>query len=128
MTPERYRQVGSIYHAALELDRNARAAWLAEACARDDTLRKEVELLLASNEGAGDLSRGPRSRWWPGSWQRMRRPGSPERRSAITVLSLLGSGGMAEVYLAEDLIPPRNKLFIRGTGRYCSRYLGGSRC
>ena len=55
MTPERYRQVGSIYHAALELDRNARAAWPAEACAGDDALRQEVELLLASNEGAGDF-------------------------------------------------------------------------
>jgi hypothetical protein len=32
MTPERYRQVGHLYHTTLELEPEARGAFLANAC------------------------------------------------------------------------------------------------
>jgi len=39
---ERWKQVENIYHAALERETATRAAFLAEACAGDDELRREV--------------------------------------------------------------------------------------
>jgi eukaryotic-like serine/threonine-protein kinase len=43
---ERWQQIERIYHAARELDASARSEFLAEACAGDDDLRREVESLL----------------------------------------------------------------------------------
>ncbi len=39
MTPERWRYIERLYHAALERDKDEQAAFLAEACAGDDELR-----------------------------------------------------------------------------------------
>jgi hypothetical protein len=52
MTPDRWRQVEEFYHAALEHDPAERFHFLAQACAGDDALRREVESLLALDEGA----------------------------------------------------------------------------
>ena len=43
MTPERWRQVQDLCHAALARPAEDRAAFLATACAGDDVLRREVE-------------------------------------------------------------------------------------
>ena len=59
MTPERYRQVGDLYHAALEVDASERAAFLERACAGDDDLRHEVESLIASHEQATEFIAAP---------------------------------------------------------------------
>ena len=50
MTPERWQQIEKLFYAALEREPNQRAAWLAEACAGDESLREEVEALLAKAE------------------------------------------------------------------------------
>src|SRR5262245_38696963 len=50
MTPERYEQVCQICYDALELEVSQRAAFLDRACADDESLRREVEGMLA-NEG-----------------------------------------------------------------------------
>jgi serine/threonine-protein kinase len=48
MTPERWRRIEAVYHAALECDPGQqRQAYLADACAGDEDLRREVESLLA---------------------------------------------------------------------------------
>ena len=52
MTPERFRRVEELYHAACEGTREERAALLAEA---DPELRHELEALLA--EGSVPTSR-----------------------------------------------------------------------
>ncbi len=59
MTPERYRQIGDIYHAALEVDREERAAFLDQACAGDEALRREVESLITSHEQSSDFIAAP---------------------------------------------------------------------
>ncbi len=46
---DRWRQLDQLYRTALERDPAARAAFLDEACRGDDTLRRDVELLLATN-------------------------------------------------------------------------------
>jgi len=55
MTPERWRQVEEIFQAALDLQPEARMAYLAEACATDATLKSQVEALLSQHEDAGPL-------------------------------------------------------------------------
>src|SRR5215510_11696427 len=50
MTPERYEQVCQICYDALELEASQRADFLDRACADDESLRREVEAMLA-NEG-----------------------------------------------------------------------------
>jgi hypothetical protein len=55
MTAERRRQIESLAHAALEHDVSSRAAFVAKACGRDETLRREVEALLAHAQTADDF-------------------------------------------------------------------------
>ena len=54
MTPDRWRQVDDLCHAALARPAEDRAAFLATACAGDDVLRGEVESLLAEESNAVD--------------------------------------------------------------------------
>ena len=50
MTRERYRQVKDLFGAALTHTPETRPAFLAEACAGDTALSKEVNQLLAAHE------------------------------------------------------------------------------
>jgi serine/threonine protein kinase/WD40 repeat protein len=102
MTPERYRQIGEIYHAVLEVDREDRRAFLDRSCAGDDVLRREVESLIASHEQASDFIATPALAVAAGLLaQRDSLVG--QRVANFNVLSLIGEGGMGEVYLAEDM-------------------------
>jgi serine/threonine protein kinase len=108
MTPERYKQIGEVYLTALELGPRERAAFLDEACRGDDELRAEVESLLASDQKAGDFISSPALELVAEELAKEReRTLVGKRFSHYTILSLLGTGGMAEVYLAEDVRLPR---------------------
>ena len=50
MTPDRWRRIEALYHAALAEPLDARARYLTDACAGDAALRHEVESLLAHGE------------------------------------------------------------------------------
>ncbi len=104
MTPERFRQVGQLYDRAAELEPEWRAAYLSEACAGDEELRREVESLLAAHDSAGDFIDQPAVEIAAGLFTRQT-AGSIEGKKIgnYQVLSLLGKGGMGEVYLAQDL-------------------------
>ncbi len=52
MTPERWRQVTDIFHAARGRAPQAQEQFLAEACGADATLRAEVDALLAGDADA----------------------------------------------------------------------------
>jgi serine/threonine protein kinase len=104
MTPERHRQIGDIYLAALELDLQRRGVFLDEACGGDDALREEVESLLASDQEAGDFISASALEIVAGELAKDQEITLAEKRfNHYLILSLLGTGGMAEVYLAEDL-------------------------
>jgi serine/threonine-protein kinase len=103
MTPERYQQIGQLFHEALDLEPDQRAAFLAQACADDEDLRQEVESLLASNEQAAAFIAAPALAVAARELAEAPGPASiGQRIGHYQVLSQLGAGGMGEIYLAED--------------------------
>ncbi len=59
MTPERHHRVGDLYHAALEIEPKARAAFLDGACGEDEELRREAESLLRAHDKVGNHFAAP---------------------------------------------------------------------
>ena len=104
MTPERHRQVGNLYHAALETEPEARAAFLDGACGADEELRREVESLLGAHGTVGNYFAAPALEVAAGLLAARQDPSlMGYKLSHYSVLSLIGAGGMGEVYLAEDV-------------------------
>ena len=58
-TADRWQQVAEVYLAAVERDAADRDAFLREACAGDEGLRREVESLLGYEGGANALLERP---------------------------------------------------------------------
>jgi predicted Ser/Thr protein kinase len=116
MTPERLRSITDIVHAALARDATERESFVAACCGDDADLRREVEAMLARQREADPVTgttafattetfdaasafEGPTLA-----------PGS--QFGSYEIVSLLGSGGMGEVYLAHDTVL-RRKVAIK---------------
>jgi serine/threonine protein kinase/Tfp pilus assembly protein PilF len=103
VTPERWNQVKEVFHQALGLDEGRRAAFLARACSGDENLRREVDLLISGHNQAGSFISAPPDQC--ATELMARRQGSLMPGQVIghyEIAAHLGSGGMGEVYLAED--------------------------
>lgn len=111
MNPERWQQISRIFNSAIALDDEARVAYVAGQCGNDESLRAEVEKLIASHQRASDenfigghaaenaaglLLENDNARAHTTALSNGQQLGS------YLILDKLGAGGMGEVYLAKD--------------------------
>lgn len=103
MKPERWKQINDVLITALERPSIERSATVKEACGSDEGLRLEVESLLASHEEATDFLEesvvGAAARLIVEDRTHL---AAGEQIDHYQILSLLGVGGMGEVYLVRD--------------------------
>ena len=106
---QRWKQIEELFYESLAVPSESRAALLEERCGSDFELRKEVEALLDSAaepmdfleqpiiDAAHDLTAGEADKGIE----------CGEHLGHYEIESFIGSGGMGEVYLANDLILKR---------------------
>jgi eukaryotic-like serine/threonine-protein kinase len=108
MTPARFQTIEEIFLAALEQEPDQVGVFLDKACEGDEALRREVEVLLASDHRAG---------WFIERSTVGLATKIIENRQATLLIGqtighykiskLISTGGMGEVYLATDIVAGR---------------------
>src|SRR5262245_53019104 len=94
MTPQRWRKIEELYNQLSELSVSEREQFLDKACAGDDELRRDVEGLLHAKSGDTSFFNLVRNESQP--------PWIGRDVGVHHIVSLIGSGGMGEVYQARD--------------------------
>ena len=103
MKPERWQQIDELLQSALARPPGERSAFLAQPCAGDEPLRREIESLIASHEEAGNFLDTPMSQI-AAELLVEDQAGlvAGQKLGPYEIMGSLGAGGMGEVYLAED--------------------------
>ena len=116
-----WRRVEEVFLLALEQAGENRAGFVKSECVGDASSQEEVEAMLRSHEQAGDFMEQPA--YQMNAQLLDDETGALKIGEALgdyRILSLLGEGGMGEVYLAEDATLGRKvalKLVKSGLGR-----------
>jgi TolB-like protein/Flp pilus assembly protein TadD len=101
MNPELWRRAEELFHAALERSPEGRRAFLDMACGEDSELRRLVETLISKDEQAGGFleETSPAD---VADTRGVRGSLVGHQYGPYRILSLLGAGGMGEVYRSRD--------------------------
>lgn len=94
-TAERFQQIQELFHAALKLPAAERQAFLNARCGQDQSLRQEVESLLAEDANAFDFLKTDLGA------SRISLP-IGTRLGPYEISGAIGAGGMGDVYRARD--------------------------
>jgi hypothetical protein len=123
MNAERWRRIEELYHSAGQRQPGERSAFLAEACQGDKELRREVELLLARPEASPRLNSSVSATTTaalaeiPGT-----RLAVGTRLGPYRIETVLGVGGMGEVYRAVDTRLGRNVALKISREQFSARF------
>src|SRR5262245_36863520 len=104
MTPERWRQVEEIFQGALDRAPDERTQFVILACGDDESLRRDVQLLLRQHDSAGELLEQPlyanTELGMLESFVEETDPMIGRRLGAYRIEREIGRGGMGAVYEA----------------------------
>ena len=108
MTPAKWRTVEELFENALACPDEERATFLREHAGGDESIQREVEALLESHAGADgeleELVQGVAADW-AGDGDSAGMAG--QKLGRYEIVSPLASGGMGEVFLAQDTMLDR---------------------
>jgi eukaryotic-like serine/threonine-protein kinase len=96
MNAERWQSVKLLFESALAQPRDEREPYLRRECAGDGDLIRQVQSLLAAHDGAGSFLNSES----PAASAIKLEPGTI--LGSYEIISLIGAGGMGEVYRARD--------------------------
>jgi TolB-like protein/thioredoxin-like negative regulator of GroEL len=103
MNPGRWQQIERVYQEARDQEGAERSAFLEDACAGDEPLRREVESLLGYDEPAIAFIEAPAVDVAVHQLaEDLESEMVGQQIGSYRIISRLGVGGMGEVYLAED--------------------------
>jgi len=107
-TLKHWQQIKAIFYSAQECEPADRARFLNRACGDDASMRQEVESLLAADETNEDFLGTPAYELMAGVLADKKTEFvAGQEVGPYTILSSLGTGGMGQVYLAQDSRLPR---------------------